>query len=119
MQLCIRSQGKAGQADGILVRCLDGDLFRPGRLLETELLARRRDARDGLELALELKDCPRRRDATLGSSVLRDDQQRHVRHGVRFEWCESVRSSPLGCLSKGTVLPRFGVCCCVAQTKLL
>ena len=51
------------------------------RGLEEDLLARRRDAGDGLELGLELRDGPRGGDSSLGSGVVRDYIEGHICHG--------------------------------------
>jgi hypothetical protein len=69
MYLGIRDQGEAGQLSGFLIGSLDGN----GRLAgpdQGQPLRQRRDARDQLELRLELCDAPGRRDATLRAGGL-------------------------------------------------
>ena len=79
VKLKIGSQGKALQVRLVLIWGLDRDGLVRGRL-EGEALLRRWDAGDVLQLALEQRDGPCRRDSAFGRRLVRDDIHGHIRH---------------------------------------
>ena len=102
INLSISLQIPPAHLNRLLITCFQQDLQLP-RHPQRQLLRRRRNAGDGLQLGLQLRKGPRRRDAPFRRGILGADDQRDVScrlHG-HFLWeCSRLLRIELARLGK-------------------